>query len=1179
MRLRKREPFFGQKLLEIVEFVSKPGTAKRYLSAFAGTSKALFVSLLADRAPTPKLILVDSFESAEQFVADLKFFHEASTVHFFPHWDTTPYDNQSPDKEALASRFGALGNILDRAAPLTVTTPNALMQKIMPVSVFAEHRLELRVASIYERSELLLQFSQMGFVRVDIVEEKGEFSARGEIVDIYPVSTRDPVRLVFFDNELESMQRFDIETQRSTGEMERILLYPAQEIVYTEETTRNALNGISALKSNTVPLSYHSAVESIQSQMAFPGVESLLPIFYQSAATLLDYYRTEPEIIVIDGERVSEQTKLYFDEICSEYQQSLHEGNPTLEPEALFLSPSLFFEKLAQFPLLHLQSPGLEESGTAVAISTVDNAAVRSLATPPERVRHSAAHNIVTQLVAWNRQGAKVAIAVGSVSRAERIRQMLLEIGVSAPIMNREEHQKRTSFCIEPADPKSTSFFVIPSPIGSGFRWIDDRGDTKFVLITEEEIFGPQQRRKRLEKSSAKRFFASLGDLHVGDYVVHVEYGIGRYEGLKKIKAGAVEADFLVIVYQGGDRVYVPVDKFHLVQKYTGVDSGCPKVNKLGTRVWAKTKSKVRAEIDQMAEELVRIAAERKANGGVAFSPESTPHMEFSMSFPFQETEDQEQAIADVMRDMGFPYPMDRLVCGDVGFGKTEVAMRAAFRAVLDGYQVGMLVPTTILAQQHFESFSKRFENHAISVGLLSRFQTAKQIKETLRGLEEGKVDIAIGTHRILSKDVVFKRLGLLVIDEEQRFGVKHKETIRRKRTTVDTLTLSATPIPRTLHMSLVGMRDISVINTPPMDRRAIRTRLTKFSDYVITEAINREIRRNGQIFFVHNRVESIYQVGQYLGHLLPKVRFAIAHGQMAERELERVMMEFINGEHDVLLATTIVESGLDIPNVNTIIVNNVDKFGLSQLYQLRGRVGRSSVQAFAYLLTPREKTLSDIARKRLAILQELNHLGAGFQIANYDLELRGAGNVLGPQQSGHIIAVGFEMYAGMVEEAVDRIKGSRLQEEEAQGESAVKLNLGFEANLPDSYITSMNQRLEAYRKVSSCKTEEELWEVRATLEDRFGTLPKQAVGLFQSMQIKLMAAKLYIVQIVQSAHHLELTFAEEFHPDPLKVTKFLTGSRYRPKLLPGNRIAMSLPQPTAEEIVRFLFSFRKELF
>ncbi|MBU3916806.1 transcription-repair coupling factor, partial [bacterium] len=808
--------------------------------------------------------------------------------------------------------------------------------------------------------------------------------------------------------------------------------------------------------------------------------------------------------------------------------------------------------------------------------STVDNITIRTLAISEETGERSAAQNILNQLKTWNLNRSKVAIAVNSVSKADKIRQMLESIGLTVPIMEDSQNLERRAFFATEFSESETSFCIFPFPVSKGFRWIDDQGNTKVALISDEEIFGSRQKQRRVKKSNLKHFFSSLGDLKVGDYVVHVEYGIGKYEGLKKIIADKSEADYLVIIYQDGDKVYVPVDKFHLVQKYTGGDVGQTKLNKLGSKNWAKTKSKVRSEIDDMAEELVRISAIRKAKRGVAFSPDSSMMNEFVLSFPYQETEDQEKAIREVIQDMEKEQPMDRLVCGDVGFGKTEVAMRAAYKTVIDSYQVGIMVPTTILAQQHYSSFKKRFENTPVKIGLLSRFQSPKQIKATLKELAAGTIDVVIGTHRLLSQDVIFKQLGLLVIDEEQRFGVKHKEKIRKFKETVDTLALSATPIPRTLHMSLVGIRDISVINTPPMDRRAIRTRLLKFNDYVIQEAVNREIRRKGQVFFIHNRVESIYQVGQYLNKILPNVRIAVAHGQMSERDLENIMFAFVNEEYDVLLSTTIVESGLDIPNVNTIIINNADQFGLSQLYQLRGRVGRSNVQAYSYLMTPSEKILTETARKRLSILQELNHLGAGFKIASYDLELRGAGNVLGAKQSGHIGAIGFELYTSMIEDAVLKMEKG---EKTTPVKQEIVLNLLTEANLPDEYINSMNQRLDAYKTISSCRSEEELWDVRGSLEDRYGKMPEETVRLFYIMQIRMLAAETHLLQLNQSYDGLDMTFSDDFAPNHESLLKFLANPEYKPILAPDNRIKVALPHSTPVEILRFLQFFKKEIF
>ncbi|MCG8333506.1 MAG: transcription-repair coupling factor [Proteobacteria bacterium] len=1167
---------FQGKIHQAIKRISQSPRSSTLLSSLSGSAGTLFVSQLADNTSKPIVILAETYETAEAIRQDLAFLSDESTIGFFPQWDVLPFDNQSPGKEVLATRFKALSGILTNSHRITITTPNAVMQYLMPVNVFLEHSFEITSGDTYDREHLLGRLVNNGFVRVEMVEERGEFSVRGEIIDLFPLNEDEPVRLDFFDDELESIKFFDIETQRSKSQLESLTIFPAQEVLYTDSGAQKAIERLIPYKANTVPQTYGYIVEQIQAQAHFSAIENLLPLFYESVASVFDYFTQAPLVMFFDKEAVVKRSDDYFNEILSEYSYSKQEGNPTLDPDSLLMTVAQLQGRLEDMQSFNIQSLDMENNHPDYNFSTVDNTALRSLAVDAESPELSTVETVMQQLKTWNRAGAKVMIAANSYSKADRIRQMLEKTELSIPIQEKVNSRQYTDFLLSDFSATETSFCITPSPVSSGFRWIDSLGATKVALVTEEEIFGLKKRHRRVGRSGIKQVFSSLSDLNVGDFVVHVEYGIGKYEGLKKIAAGQYESDYLVIVYHGGDKVYVPVDKFHLVQKYTGGEVGQARISKLGNKTWSKTKSKVQSEIDDMAEELVKINAIRKAKKGVAFSPDSTLMNEFTLSFIYQETEDQEKAIREVLQDMESDNPMDRLVCGDVGFGKTEVAMRAAYKAVIDGYQVGILVPTTILAQQHHDSFKDRFANTPVEVRLLSRFQTPKQIKETINGLKNGKVDIVIGTHRMLSKDVVFTKLGLLVIDEEQRFGVKHKEKIKQFRTTVDSLTLSATPIPRTLHMSLVGIRDISVINTPPMDRRAIRTRLMKFNDYVIQESVNREIRRNGQVFFIHNRVESIYQVGQYLNKIMPTVKIAVAHGQMAERDLEQVMMDFIQHRYDILLATTIVESGLDIPNVNTIIVNNADQFGLSQLYQLRGRVGRSNVQAYAYLLTPREKILSETARKRLAILQELNHLGAGFKIANYDLELRGAGNVLGAQQSGHIAAVGFELYTSMIEDAVTKIQLGEARPMALDEE--IKLNLMLEAGIPDTYIESMNHRLDAYKSISGCINEDELWEVRGSLEDRYGKMPEETICLFHTMQIKFLANTLYISQITQTVDSLELSFTESFKPEPQNLLNYLAESKNMAKLLPDNRLLVQSQNAKPDNIIRFLHSFRKQV-
>ena len=1147
------------------------------LHSLTGGAVAFFIAQLSKVSSRPLLLIVDSFDSAEEFKEDLAFFMDEKDLRFFPPWDTIPYDNQSPDKLVLAQRFQTLFEVLHQKAQVTVTTPTALMQRIMPSSSLIENSLVLLTNEIYERENLLQKLVSLGFSRVEMVEERGEFSVRGSIIDIFPLGNNNPVRLDFFDDELDSMKEFDVESQKSNNPISEVLLFPAQEILFDDKIVARALKELIFYKPNTVPQIYNTVVEQIKLQTAFPGMESLLPLFYEKTGQLLDYYTQPPIIAYIEPTAIIDKTRSFFDEIKSEWEYSVREGNPTLEPDRLFLSEEMFFKGLNQGTTLHIQSIQ-DDVRSNFDLSTADNSAVKTLAMKIEGSNQGIPHNILEQLTSWNKLGAKVAIVANSMTRAERLQQTMMDFDVTLPLIEEKDRNSLYDFLLTPFSPKDASFCIVIGNLNRGYRWIDEEGNSKSILITEEEIFGSRKKQRHLKTSNLKHFLSSLGDLKVGDYVVHVEYGIGRYGGLKQIKTGALESDFLIIEYRGGDKVYVPVDKFHLVQKYSGGEANRAVLNKLGDKAWSKTKAKIRSEVDDMAEELVKLYAKRKTQKGVSVNPNPSLTEEFDLSFQYQETEDQEKAILDVTSDQASEQPMDRLVCGDVGFGKTEVAMRASIRAAVEGLQTGMLVPTTILAQQHYENFCKRFENSPVNIGLLSRFQTPKKMKSTLHDIKAGKVDIVIGTHRLLSKDVEFKKLGLLIIDEEQRFGVRHKETIRKMRSNVDTLMLSATPIPRTLHMSLVGIRDISVINTPPMDRRAIRTRLVRFNDYVIQEAVTREIRRNGQVFFIHNRVESIYQIGEYLTGILPKARIAIAHGQMGERVLENIMHEFINGEYDVLLATTIVESGLDIPNTNTIIINNADQFGLSQLYQLRGRVGRSPVQAYAYLLTPREKILSETAKKRLAILQELNHLGAGFKIANFDLELRGAGNVLGSKQSGHINAVGYELYTEMVEEAVRNIGHGDMPS--VSSKSELKMNLGFPGNLPDHYIQSMNQRLDAYKEISTCNNEEELWEIRAALEDRFGAMPSEAISLFNTFQIKLLATDMKLTQLELSPNgELELAFDEISRPDPIKLMQYLKTPTFNTRFTPSETIVVRLNDSQPQAILAFLQKFRKEVY
>jgi transcription-repair coupling factor (superfamily II helicase) len=702
--------------------------------------------------------------------------------------------------------------------------------------------------------------------------------------------------------------------------------------------------------------------------------------------------------------------------------------------------------------------------------------------------------------------------------------------------------------------------------LSAGFRLPDE----KLAVITEEEIFGQRTRRRGATEARAKALLSSLAALREGDYVVHADHGVARYRGLQHLRMGTVEGDFLHLEYAGEDRLYVPIDRIDKVQKYVGGEGHTPRLDRMGGGAWEKAKVKARAAIEELARELLKIYARRQMNEGFVYSPPDHLFRAFEATFPYEETADQLAAINDVLRDMAGERPMDRLICGDVGYGKTEVAIRAAYKAVLDGKQVAVLVPTTILARQHGETFRQRFAGAPVTVDMVSRFRTPAEQKQILGRAAEGKVDILIGTHRLLQQDVKFKDLGLIIIDEEQRFGVSHKEKLKKLRAEVDVLTLTATPIPRTLHMSMMGMRDLSVIDTPPIDRLAIRTYVTRFDDELIREAILRELRRGGQVFFVHNRVQSIAAMGEFLQKLVPEARIAVGHGQMPEKELEEVMVGFIEGRSNVLVASTIIENGLDIPRANTIIINRADCFGLAQLYQLRGRVGRSDRRAYAYLLIPGEGLLTREARERLRVLQELTELGAGFRVASHDLELRGAGDLLGANQSGQIAAIGFEMYTELLEETIQELKGMARQEKVDP-----ELRLGLSAFLPEKYVPDPNQRLVFYKKMVAAEEEEELYLLTDELRDRYGELPPPAALLLQTMKLRVLCKRLKIEQAEYDGRQLTLAFHSGTPVPPEKILQLLEDPADRYRFSPDFRLSIRLGRLQGEEI---LSAAKKEL-
>jgi transcription-repair coupling factor (superfamily II helicase) len=1131
--------------------------------------KAWLLAALAGRLAAPLVVLCDSLRRAEELVEDLAFYGGGRPVHLFPHWDTVPYDGFSPNKEVMAQRLQALAALLEGPAPLLVTTPQAWQQGMLPLAELQRLRFELRPGERYPRGALLERLAEAGYVRVDLVEAPGEFSARGEIVDLYPIQLEHPVRLDFFDDELESLRSFEVGSQKSFADVPAVRVVPASEAVVTPATAAHALKRLPHFKSQVQPDYYRQLVHYLEQGQPYPGAEQMLGLFYERASWL-DEALPPGTVLVLDEPPLLEQTAgHFFGEVLGEHELCLRQGNLALPPEEFYRTVADWRAALGRFYGIPAHALRLEGTREALVAPFADTSSLRGVPSSGGKTAHAFLGDVLSALKAWRNSGAPVFVASRSETGAERLRQLLAEFEVGARLLTPAE--ARLDALLGAAPPSGVAdggelpdIAVLAATPNRGFRVVDAQGNTRFALVTEEEMLGEKTRQRRLKKSKLQHFIASLGELKEGDLVVHVEYGVGRYDGLQRLHAAGEEGDFLVLTYAGGDKVYVPVYKFNQVQKYTGVDDAAPPLNRLGDGAWQRSKARASKAVEDMAEELVAIYAARKARKGHAFEPSTALMTEFEQAFSFQETEDQQQAIDEVLADLAADTPMDRLVCGDVGFGKTEVAMRAAYLAALGGKQVMVLVPTTILAQQHYDTFCRRFEPFPVRVDVLSRFRTTAEQKRVVKAFAAGEVDVLIGTHRLLSKDVVPKALGLLVIDEEQRFGVAHKEKIKKLRTQVDVLTLSATPIPRTLHMSLMGVRDLSIINTPPMDRIAVRTRLVKSSDYIISEAIEREVRRGGQVFFVHNRVEHIIRFGTYVQSLVPHLRVAIAHGQMPEKQLEDVMLGFVRGEVDVLVCTSIIESGLDIPRANTILVSDADHFGLAQLYQLRGRVGRSNVQAYAYLLVSPEKVLTEVAQKRLTLLQELNDLGSGFKIASHDLEIRGAGNLLGREQSGHINLVGLELFTHMVEEAVGKLRG---EEAALPVETDCRLELGFPYLLPEDYIASTQQRLEVYKELAEIRSEPELWEARQSLEDRFGRAPEPLANLFELIRVRLLALRFGLSALERSGGELVARFGHPERVDVERLMALVANPAQSLRLLPDQRLALG-PMPSTPQAV-----------
>ena len=1140
----------------------REGTGRTRVSGLTPTAKALLLVLLQRRAERPLIFVVNDNRAVEEFIPILRGFCELTAacdpeaVVSLPARDVLPFQNLSPHPELQEERATALWKIATGTASIVVTPVAATAIRLRAAEFYTDLARTIRRGESLDTDALLAHLNTVGYSPADVVEMPGQYALRGGILDVYSPEAERPVRIEFFGDEVDSIRRFDPASQRSSTPVDEALLLPLTETpvsdhllaaIHTRLSGKRIVGSGEAGSEEIVEAAIRAGGVTV-----FPGWEFYAPVA-GADRTIFDLL---PRAAVLLDE--PEQLHQEFDRFWARVEE-MHErsgvGN-LVRPEDLYLPPDDWWKKLATIP-------GADIEHLGIAHPDGDSPSVTFLSQPASRF-HGAVPAMLQQVQKLRQENMQVLLAVPNNGEVERLADIFTEYNVSFRLGTRtrggESYADETSYFA--GDVLTTTLAKAYIPDGVVFP------EANLAIFGARDLFDESDTvatRPQRQKSKVSAFLSDFRDLQVGDYVVHVEHGIGQYQGLKEINQGDGNAEFMLLEYADAARLYVPLTRLDLIQKYRSSEGAKPALSSLGTAAWSKTKARVRKAMKDMADELLKLYAERKTAVGHAFPPGNEWVREFEDAFEFNETEDQAQAIADVTRDMESTQPMDRLLCGDVGYGKTEVAMRAAFKAVGDNRQVALLAPTTVLAFQHYETFKQRFAAFPVTIEMISRFRNAKQQKEILQKTEAGKIDILIGTHRILSKDIKFSDLGLLIVDEEQRFGVRHKERIKQMRKQVDVLTMSATPIPRTLHMSLVGLRDMSVIETPPKDRMAIQTVVANWDEKLIQSAIEQELERGGQVYFVHNRVESIWEIAAKLQTMVPKARVAVGHGQMSEGELEKVMLKFMHHEADILVATTIIENGLDIPLCNTILINRADRLGLSELYQLRGRVGRSSRRAYAYLLLPSEIELTPIARRRLAALKEFSDLGAGFKIAALDLELRGAGNLLGGEQSGHIEAIGFELYTQMLERAVREMKG-----EAAPDEAETQLNLGLNIRIPGDYVPEENQRLQMYKRVARVETESQLGDVGAELEDRYGPPPSAVRNLLDYASLKLLCMRVGVNAIDRKRETVTFKFRQNAAVDPEQLARFVSAQRGA-QFTPDGMLKFGLKATAAEEVLRAL--------
>ncbi len=1124
-----------------------------------GSAKALLAALVRRFSGKTTLVVVPTLAEAERFCRDLSLFLRDGSILLYPPWDLLSQDFISSRGDVEAARVGVLSHLILGKSLLVVAPVDALMQKIRAGGAVRSYMQTVAIGDFLDREELLKKLDEGGYRHVSLVEEKGEYSVRGHVVDVFPPSEPRPLRLIFIGDEVESIKTFDVDSQRTAEERVDFVLSPARELIISEELRKVALR---ELKERADDINLPRLMRDRLQDMVGNGLPlnpRLLPLFGGSGgegcAGLFSFLPAGSVVILDDPYSLERAENEYVEALDRAAAKAREEGRFYLEHESYLFSGEELRRGLESFQEVVFDDLEVErrEGAWSVRFDVAKPSGFREEGVS-FRKSDRPLQPLMEKLRAWREEGNLVNLLCSGEAEVQKMARLLEDYGLEARRANGDvlgailKHDGRGELVI--SEGRLSGGFIFPR--------------LRLVVLSDEEIFGPKVRRRKARPVHEGYFLQSFGELKEGDFIVHADHGIGIYRGLEKLAVGGIENDFLNLEYSEGDKLYIPVDRLDRIQRYIGPDGHDPKVDKLGGTSWENAKKRVKRSVEEVAEELVSLYAARETLERLPFAPTDAYYDEFCSSFEFEETPDQARAIEDVNEDMADSKPMDRLVCGDAGFGKTEVAIRAAFRAVMEGKQAAVLVPTTILAEQHYQTFSRRLEKYPIRIDVLNRFKTRNEQQKVIEDLGKGKIDIVIGTHRLLQKDVSFKELGLVVVDEEQRFGVSHKEKLKQLRTLVDVLTLTATPIPRTLQLSLVGIRDLSIINTPPEDRRSIKTHVVEFDEEVIKNAVRSELGRKGQVFFVHDRINSIYTMERLVRRLVPEARVAVAHGRMKSRELEDVMVGYVRRDYDVLVCTTIVGSGIDIPSANTIIINRADRFGLSQLYQLRGRVGRSREEAYAYLLIPRGAMLAPDTQKRLRVIRELTEPGSGFAVASHDLEIRGAGNILGTSQSGHVAAVGYEMYIQLIENTIRELKGEAAPEEEVRPE----IHLGLPAFIGEDYMPDMNRRLVMYKRISMASTEEDISALREELLDCYGHIPVQVENLLEVIRIRNLAKPIAAKRIDYDGKNLSVSFMKSSSLEPEKILKLIRKKTKEVKFTPDYRLIIPIPGLQHSEVI-----------